>query len=190
MDRLRRDVILIRLIEALRDKGSWCGETHVQKATYFLQELVGAQTGFDFILYKHGPFSFDLSDELAAMRSDRLVTLRVQDSRYGPSILPEPAANVLKQRFPKTLRDYEHRVALVAEKFGNKRVVELERLATALYVLRDLGDTTDVKKCVDRIHALKPHISKEDAAGALQMVQAWSQETKDLTSTPENRTLR
>jgi hypothetical protein len=36
MERLRRDAVLIRPIEALRQQGSWCGETRIQKATYLL----------------------------------------------------------------------------------------------------------------------------------------------------------
>ena len=60
MDRLRRAALLTRLIQRLRDRGSWCGETHLQKASLLLQDLTGVPLGFDYILYKHGPFSFDL----------------------------------------------------------------------------------------------------------------------------------
>jgi len=70
MDRLRRAALLTQLIERLRRRGSWCGETHVQKATLFLQDLTRIPMGFDFILYKHGPFSFDLRDELTSLRAD------------------------------------------------------------------------------------------------------------------------
>ena len=95
MDRLRRDVIVIRVIKALREHGSWCGETHVQKAVYLLQEMAGAQTGFDFILYKHGPFSFDLRDELTALRADELLSLERQPWPYGPRIAPtERSTNI------------------------------------------------------------------------------------------------
>jgi len=73
MNRLKRDVVILSLIENLKKKGSWCGETHIQKATYFLQELFDFPLGFEFILYKHGPFSFDLSDKLTAMRADMLL---------------------------------------------------------------------------------------------------------------------
>ena len=41
MDRLRKIVILTELASELRKEGSWCGETHIQKATYFLQQMVG-----------------------------------------------------------------------------------------------------------------------------------------------------
>ena len=66
LDRVRNGVVITRLIETLRERGSWCGETHVQKAAFFLQELMEVPTRFHFILYKHGPFSFDLRDELTA----------------------------------------------------------------------------------------------------------------------------
>jgi uncharacterized protein YwgA len=180
MDRLQRDVILIRLIEALAVRESWCGETHVQKTTYFLQEMVHGKTGFDFILYKHGPFSFDLSDELTAMRADGLVTLQVKDPRYGPSILPEPRAKTLMQRFQRTLKEYEPLVRFVADKLGDKPVVELERLATAHYVRTNLGPETTLEACAGRIHELKPHISVADALAALQTVETWTKEAEEL----------
>ena len=41
MKRLQSNAVLLSLIDNLQAKGSWCGETHVQKATYFIQELFG-----------------------------------------------------------------------------------------------------------------------------------------------------
>ena len=32
--------VVLSLAESLRKRGSWTGETHVQKAMYFLQELL------------------------------------------------------------------------------------------------------------------------------------------------------
>jgi uncharacterized protein YwgA len=173
MERLKRDVILIRLIEALRERGSWCGETHVQKATYFLQEMVGTETGFEFILYKHGPFSFELRDELAAMRADGFVSLRVQDPSYGPSIVPEPAASMLRERFPNTLKKHEERIVFVADKLGNKSVVQLERLATAFYISKEMESEADTSKRAQRVHELKPHIPLDEALEAVKTVDTW-----------------
>ena len=69
MERLQRAAVLLSLIEQLKDRGSWCGDTHIQKTTYFLQELLKVPLGFEFILYKHGPYSFDLEDEITALRA-------------------------------------------------------------------------------------------------------------------------
>ena len=73
MNRLPQAAIVTRLTGRLRDQGSWCGETHLQKAMYFLQELMEVPTGFEFILYMHGPFSFDLRAELTSLRADGLL---------------------------------------------------------------------------------------------------------------------
>jgi uncharacterized protein YwgA len=62
MKEAQNRAILVTLIKSLRSKGSWCGETHIQKAAFFLQQLTGVPIDFDFILYKHGPFSFDLRE--------------------------------------------------------------------------------------------------------------------------------
>ena len=64
MTRLQRVAVLTKLTEKLHESGSWCGETHLQKAAYFLQELFNVLLVYEFILYKHGPFSFALRDEL------------------------------------------------------------------------------------------------------------------------------
>ena len=60
MNRLEKANLLVRLTERLRANKSWAGETHLQKATYILKRVLGVPVEFDFILYKHGPFSFDL----------------------------------------------------------------------------------------------------------------------------------
>ena len=66
MNEMEKNVVLLSFIDFMRAKGSWCGETHVQKGTYFFQELMGVPLGFHFILYKHGPFSFDLRNQITA----------------------------------------------------------------------------------------------------------------------------
>src|SRR5712691_6659948 len=106
MDRLRRAALLTRLIEQLRQSGSWCGETHVQKATLFLQQLMRVPLGFDFILYKHGPFSFDLRDELTSLRADELVKLEPQQG-YGPRIVTTDRSAYIQELYSKTLEQYD-----------------------------------------------------------------------------------
>ena len=95
MNRLQRAAVLLTMLDALKQRGSWCGETHLQKSVYFLQELFGVPLGFTFVLYRHGPYSFDLSDEITALRADLL--LDVQPAQpYGPSLVPgENAARFL-----------------------------------------------------------------------------------------------
>lgn len=51
MKRLQRDAVILSLIENLRSKGSWCGETHIQKATYFIQELLRVPLEFGSVTF-------------------------------------------------------------------------------------------------------------------------------------------
>ena len=60
-----RRAAISRLVEVMRAIGSWAGETHVQKCVYFMQGLLEVKMEYDFVLYKHGPYSFDLHNELA-----------------------------------------------------------------------------------------------------------------------------
>jgi hypothetical protein len=165
MERVKRAALLTRLVERLRMSGSWCGETHVQKAVLFLQELVRVPLGFQFILYKHGPFSFELRDELTAMRADELLTLEPQQPPYGPRIAVTPRAARLQTLFSKTIANFESRIELVAEEIADKGVSELERLATAFYVIRHPNEGHGDP--LHQILELKPHISSPDAAEAI-----------------------
>jgi len=180
MERMKKAGLLTRLIEELRNNGSWCGETHVQKATFFVQELTRIPLGFDFILYKHGPFSFDLRDELTALRADGLLKLEMQWP-YGPRISPTQQSEYIKSLYPMTLKKYETAVEFVANRLSDKGVIELERLATAFYVSR-LEEETSVEERATRLTSLKPHISQEDARGALQATDKIAAEAKTKLS--------
>jgi len=85
MEGARRQAVVLSLIEKMYSNGSWCGETHIQKSIYFLQEMLGVPTDFDYILYKHVPFSFGLSDLLLAQRANLFVKLHNLPSPYAPS---------------------------------------------------------------------------------------------------------
>jgi uncharacterized protein YwgA len=170
MKRFKQDALLTETAFQLRARGSWCGETHMQKAVYFLQRLRNVPLGFDFILYKHGPFSFDLRDELTAMVADGFFELRAQWP-YGPSLLPTAAGQDLRLSFPKTLVQYGRDIEFVSEEFGDRNVNDLEKLATALYVYSEC--THDSPKEQARIlHQLKPHIPVQDAYEALRHVDS------------------
>ena len=169
MDRPKKAALLMKLIGKLRERGSWCGETHVQKVTYFAQKVAGMKTGFDFILYKHGPFSFDLRDELTGLRADGFLTLESQWP-YGPRISLTEQSEYIQNLYPKTLRKYEEGIEFVARHLGERSVVELERLATALYVGGDREDGASIEARAKRVSELKPHISLEEARDAVREV--------------------
>lgn len=156
MDRLKRVALLTRLIEKLREAGSWCGETHVQKSTLFLQDLVNVPLGFEFILYKHGPFSFDLRDELTSLRADGLTKL-VPQLRYGPMIVPTERSRYIQRVCAQTVAKYDQQINFVAKELGDKDVAGLERLATAFFVTKQ-NEAASVEERSRHLIELKPHI--------------------------------
>ncbi len=169
MYKYQRAAILFELIESLRAHGSWCGETHLQKAAYFLEELYGIPLQFGFILYKHGPFSFELRDELTELRADGLLVLQPQPP-YGPRLDTTQFGKSIKERFPKTLDRYRLYIDRIAEKFGGKGVSELECLATALYVTKTLMLTGSVDSRATELRGIKPHIVLSEAQTALREI--------------------
>lgn len=179
MERFERSAVLLRLIESLKRNGSWCGETHIQKSTFFLQELLKVPLDFRFILYKYGPYSFDLSDEVTSMRADGFLELELRVP-YGPSIAPTSLSKKVMEMSELSVRTYEQHIDYVAQKIGNKSVAELERLATGLFVsLQETTQNDDVDLRARRMHELKPHVTIDQARDAVRTADAYIKEVRE-----------
>ncbi len=180
MQELERAALVLDLITHLRENGSWCGETHLQKAVYFLQTMLEVPLDYDARLYKHGPFSFDLRDEITAFRAYRFVELVPQPYPYGPSLKTSPNGERLVETFKKIVDEYKGKIEWLAKALGSKGVVDLEKLGTALLVSRNeemLGmDEDDV---VAQILKLKPHITDDEARKALDEVKEMEKEVSE-----------
>lgn len=169
MKRLQRAALLTELVEQMRAQNSWCGETHLQKATFFLQGLFDVDLGYEFIVYKHGPFSFDLRDELGELVSDRLIRYEPQLPPYGPRIAATEEGERVQNIYPRTLARHAAKIRFVAEKLDARGVVYLERLATALYVTLEHPQAGQNER-VRSLRVLKPHIGEPAALQAVEEV--------------------
>ena len=169
MNRLAQEAVVVGLAKRLAENGSWTGETHLQKAAYLLSELSVIDFDFDFILYKHGPFSFELRDELGTMQAEGLLDSYLPDPRYGPQLLVTPRGQQLERRFEKTMRRYGPSLDWIAGELGNRGVLDLERLATAMWITRQ-SPGSSVAARAEAVVRAKPHISKDDAAFAVEEV--------------------
>lgn len=180
MNRLAQEAVIVGLARRLYDQGSWGGETHVQKAAYLLHGLTGIPFDFEFILYKHGPFSFELRDELTSMRSDGLIDRQTQSPPYGPRILTTDRGRQLEERFSKTMSRYQRQLDWIAAKVGDRGVIDLERLATALWVTRRMGEEASIQHRADALNELKPHVSLPLAAQAVKEIDQMIAESAQL----------
>ena len=168
MKEFERFAVLAFLTDSLNAHGSWCGETHVQKSVYFLQELFGVPTGFEFILYKHGPFSFDLRDELTGMRAEGFLNF-IPQPPYGGSHVTSDLGKKLERQFAASIEKHRGPIEYVATNLGPKKVTELEQFATALYVMRQEPNGSR-ERWAQLVNQLKPHVPVSDAKSALDAV--------------------
>lgn len=180
MDRLKRATLVTRLIDLLHLNGSWCGETHIQKSALFVQDLMQVPLSFDFILYKHGPFSFDLRDELTGLRADGLIRLEPQWP-YGPRITTTDQSKYIQGICSITLAKYNDPIAFVAARLGARDVTELEGLATAFFVAPNASAGLSIQDRSTQLKSLKPHISPESARSAVQEVDQIIRDAQELS---------
>jgi hypothetical protein len=169
MTSLKQSAIVAALAEKLRESGSWCGETHLQKAAYFLATLFETPLETEFVMYKHGPFSFDLRELLGEMRAREFIELEPQPYPYGPRLAVTSVGTALERRFPKTLSKLNPKIDFVSTTLGDLGVADLERLATALYI-GDQNPDAEREFQIDEMVYLKPHISRVQADEAFDRV--------------------
>jgi uncharacterized protein YwgA len=161
------EMILIGgIAKALRDRGSWTGETHIQKASYIAKVVREVPFESDFVLYKHGPFSFDLSKSISHMVGRSFLYLEVNPG-YGPSYrLSEQLWKALDNSLQQYYKTYESSILSICTILAKKNVAELERIATAVYVSSN-HPLFDSEENASMIMRLKPHITRELALEAV-----------------------
>lgn len=170
MNNLEREALLVHLAGRLREAGSWGGETHLQKAAYFLQDLAEVPLGYDFMLYKHGPFDFELRGEIRELIAYQMLDVETQPPPYGPRLRPTAAGDSLAAKYRRASEQHADAIGFVMNVVADSGASRLEKLGTALwYTVRANGDTLEQK--AEKIHGRKPHISLDEAEAALREVE-------------------
>jgi uncharacterized protein YwgA len=154
----------------MREAGSWCGRMHIQKTLYTFQTLFhpGDELEVRFILYKHGPYSFALDEDLAEMefysgleRKEQ----RLYEARYEPG----QGAKALRERFGSGVETWLPQIEFVARRVSRKNVRELEALCILMFVATDPQERRlyprDVD-CMSRVLELKPHLAHAEVRQA------------------------
>lgn len=165
----KRHALLLKTVESLQESGSWTGRTHVQKALFLVKAAGRIKVPHQYVLYKHGPYSFEVDQELAAMRSYEAIAADELMPGYGPTLQPSRNRGFL-MRVGKLKAAEAREIQRVCRFVDGRGVADLERLATAAWVLKQEKITND-EKAAARIHELKPHISVESAKDAIKTVR-------------------
>ena len=168
MNKNNRTAYILFAMKQLRERGSWCGETHVQKTLYLAQELFGLPTNFRYVLYKHGPYSFELSDYIQNLISDELVNVTPRPF-YGPTLDVTDSASHLASKLDSD-GDYSKRIGFLADALCKKTVSDLERIATAEFLIKKFGESMPLDSLALELTEIKPHVTKEAAQAAFKEV--------------------
>ena len=181
MKRLQKAALFCEMLDRMIAKGSWAGETHLQKGLFFLQSMRDVPTGYTFQLYRYGPFSFDLSDEIVQMKGDRVIIPFYRPYPYGPSLASSDLSQRLKKHFPETLKKYSDDIDFVTNNFGDLSASELGKLATAYYfILQDQGSSDE--EIAIKINGVKSHILISEGMEAAKMVREIASSARELIS--------
>ena len=170
MERLERAVLITELLDRMRDNGSWATAVHLQKGLYFLQEMRGVQLGYEFVVYRHGPFSFELKDELERLRGEGILKWIFRSSpQYSPSLASTPFSKELRGELPNFMAKYDDSLTFVAENIGPMKSKQLERVSTAFYFLTKgvEGDDEVTRMVCDA----KPHIPHDEELEAVRYIR-------------------
>lgn len=92
---------------------------------------------------------------------------------YGPTLVKTIAADRIIAAFPKTTSQVAAPIEFVAKQIGDAGVADLERLATALFLLnRNAGKNDD--QVADGLRRLKPHVAEDAALDAVRTIRQMS----------------
>jgi hypothetical protein len=164
-----RCALVVELATRLRSRGSWCGETHLQKALFILQDLSKSNFGYKFVIYKHGPYSFELDSELTAMRAANVLEYQFPREGYGPSIAPTSFGERVLKVNEKNIQGYFPIISFLSEWFAASDVRHLEKVATAYYITKKNPRDPAIERA-KKLNALKPHVDIQAAEDAIRIV--------------------
>jgi uncharacterized protein YwgA len=173
-----RCALVVKLAKDLRSRGSWCGETHLQKAMYILQDMSKSNFGYKYVIYKHGPYSFELNNELAAMRSANILEFQFPKEGYGPSIVATKFGEKVFSVNEENISAYEPVVEFLADWFATSDVRHLEKVATA-YFLTVKNPRIPAAERAKKLNSLKPHVDIRAAEEAVRIVDEKRIEAKN-----------
>jgi uncharacterized protein YwgA len=134
---------------------------------------------YSFILYKHGPYSFDLSDEIVSLIADKYLEAYSVVPRGSTFVLTKEGKNLVNKN-SNAIKPFLEGIDFVSKKVGKRNVNDLECISTALYVTKDLK-SHDIEKRAKRLNELKPHIPFEKAEESIVITDSILEEVKGFS---------
>jgi hypothetical protein len=151
---------ILTAVEALHAAGSWTGKTHVQKTLALASLALGEDLPFEFVLYRHGPYSFEVDGEINQMLTYDAIKM-IPQPPYGATVKPAAGSDfpdAFGNASPETLKV----ISDIAKFVGSRNVTQLESLATAAWI-RIRENVRIDEQVLRRLLELKPHLEGQPA---------------------------
>lgn len=170
----KRQALILFIVRKLSEQKGWHGTLFVQRFIYLLQELLDVPLDLFFILYKHGPYSFELEEILTFLLERRFLKLKVPRNQLSPTLVPGRHAAYYDKKFKMEKSLLDPKVAWLIEKVNKIPFGELTLVTYALYMLKQLqSQGKDEKDLVSEMHKLRPVFSEKaitEAADTLKQL--------------------
>lgn len=153
-----------KIIRALNKAKSRSSRTHIQKMMFFAKSWkLTRATDFEFILYQHGPYSYELDRVLLAMESLESITRDPAPDGYGSRY-----SVVRAWKSPPRARYLQ-----LAEWLGPLGVRDLEARATCQYFMDEGSNSVEAE-----VRRVKPHLTTDEISAAKRDVDRVKKATK------------
>ena len=156
-----KHALILAMIEGLRAHGNRTGKTHVIKGLFLGKAAGVLEVPFDFFLYKHGPYSTDVEENLEEMISYGAVAVDPAFDGYGVILRPGEKADFAQARAPLRPETREG-IGRICQFIQGKNAGQLERLATAAWI-RTVEGIQQTDEVASRLNLLKPHVNLQQA---------------------------
>lgn len=160
---MKQTSVLVDTVRILREEGALTNRTHIHKLLFFAKHRYPRQVPFRFVLHYYGPYSFELDRRIRWATA--IGALASEPSPAGMKYCPGPDERAPGGRASPALRRY---LTQLARQYGRMGVAELEKLATALWLVQKRVPAEKVPEALAR---LKPHVPAEEAADAWLRLQ-------------------
>jgi len=160
---INKYALLLQVIKELNSVGSWSGNTHIQKTVNLVQSLLGQEI-YEFTIYRYGPYSFELRDDLERLVNVELVKRTFNDHGYHYKITKRGLEYLQNAKFSRKTTNV---IKEIASLFGKAPTHVLELFSTIDYTLTKLNTDND-EFIVEYVKKLKPHFSEKVIRKALK----------------------
>jgi hypothetical protein len=165
----REEKILLNLINnyAIKHGKAIPGKKALQKLVYFSQ-VEGLVMGFDYVLYKYGPYSYELDSLTKEMEYFEQIKFNCINTSYEVIVVDD---------VPSLKPEEINKLEAIIERYGVFSPKDLELLSTVHFIATDMAEIyrkKDVHEILNRVKSIKRNkFSWNEIKSAYNKLQEW-----------------